>query len=190
MYSIIKNDTVSFDCDSSEQFEDEQFANTAQSDQPFSRTQTNIVWTQPVLVTGKAGCSKSYAIYSIVNHCVTNNAKILIVAPTGFLASIFRNNLPHDINSETVNVSFRFPVEDAPPTINWELSKYDLIIIDEISMIPDVIFKHICKTLNLRPVVIICGDAGQQQPFFRQDGKIMPLTSRFDDPSFHSSVYH
>ena len=103
------NDTVSFDChsDSSEQFEDEQFANTAQTDQPFSRTQTNIVWSQPVLVTGKAGCGKSYAIYSIVNHCVTNNAKFLIAAPTGFLASVFRNNVPHNIDCETVPFVFQ-----------------------------------------------------------------------------------
>ena len=58
-------------------------------------------------VTGKAGCGKSDAIYSIVNHCVTNNAKVLIAALTGFLASIFSNNVPHDIDCETVCASFR-----------------------------------------------------------------------------------
>ena len=60
-------------------------------------------------------------------------------------------------------------------------------------MIQDVIFLHICKTLNLllfHPVVTVCGDTGQQQPFSRQDGKIMQLTSRLDDPSFLSSAYH
>ena len=51
------------------------------------------------------------------------------------------------------------PADPHAPTINWQLSKYDLIIIDEISMIPDIIFKHIQKTLTVllyRPVIMVC----------------------------------
>ena len=64
---------------------------------------------------------------------------------------------------ETVHASFHFPVkDDVSPTINWQLLKYDLIIIDEISMIPDIIFKHIQKTLTVllfHPVIMVCGDS-------------------------------
>lgn len=42
----------------------------------------------------------------------------------------------------TTDTAFQYPVEEnALPTINWELSSYDVIIVDEISIIPKVIFK-------------------------------------------------
>ena len=60
-------------------------------------------------------------------------------------------------------------------------------------MIPDIIFNHILKTLSLllfRPVVMVCGDAGQQQPFSRETGRIMQLNSPFDDTNFIRTTYH
>ena len=188
------NELHSFDSDSesAEEIQDDCFSHNADTHELGTWADINIVWSKPVLVTGKAGCGKSYVIYSIVNQLIRNNTKILIAAPTGFLASVFRSNVPHDVDCETVHASFHFPVEeDKAPTINWQLSNYDLIIIDEISMIPDVIFKHICKTLCVllfRPVVMLCGDGGQQQPFCRDNGKIMQLTSPLDDTSFLSTT--
>ena len=154
----------------------------------------NIVWTKPVLVTGTAGCGKSFTIYSIVNRLLQNDYRVLIAAPTGFLTSVFRSNVPDEVDCESVHASFRFPVQDnIVATINWQLSNYDIIIIDEISMIPDIIFNHILKTLSLLlfcPVVMVCGDAGQQQPFSRETGRIMQLNSPFDDTNFIRTTYH
>jgi DNA replication protein DnaC len=128
------------------------------------RDATTNDWTKPILVTGKPGCGKSHAIESIVHSVSSEDALILIAAPTGFLASVFRFNAPEHVVCDTVHASFHFPVEtDVLPKINWELSKYDLIIIDEISMIPDIIFNHILKTFNVllfRPIVLLSGDAG------------------------------
>jgi hypothetical protein len=73
------------------------------------------------------------------------------------------------------------------------LSNFDVVIIDEFSMIPEVIFLHILKTLNVllfRPVVLFSGDAGQQQPFGRQSGSIMQLKSTFDNNLFLNSSYN
>ncbi len=93
----------------------------------------NIVWSKPVLVTGTAGCGKSFTIYSIVNCLLQNDYRVLIAAPTGFLTSVFRSNVPDEVDCETVHASFRFPVQDnVVPAINWQLSNYDIIIIDEI----------------------------------------------------------
>ncbi len=151
-------------------------------------------WTKPILVTGKPGCGKSHAIESIVHSVSSEDALILIAAPTGFLASVFRFNAPEHVVCDTVHASFHFPVEtDVLPKINWELSKYDLIIIDEISMIPDIIFNHILKTFNVllfRPVVLLSGDAGQQQPFTREKGRIMQLNSAFDNRDLLNNCYH
>ena len=60
-------------------------------------------------------------------------------------------------------------------------------------MIPDTIFQHVMKTLNVlmfRPVVMLCGDAGQQQPFYRQMSKIMQIKSAFDNTCFNINTYH
>ena len=154
----------------------------------------DINWQKPILVTGEAGCGKSYTINSIVNRTVQNNVNVLVAVPTGFLASVFRAALPEQVCCETVHAAFNFPVEsDVTPSINWQLSHYDIIIIDEISMIPDIIFHHILKTINVllfRPVLMLARDAGQQQPFSWQTGKIMQLTSALDNSSFISNTYH
>ena len=155
----------------------------------------NIDWKKPVIVTGEAGCGKSYTIKSIVNHLLRNDANVLVATPTGFLASVFKAMLPDDATCDTVHASFHYPVDtdSTSPSINWDLSYVDVIIIDEISMIPEVIFQHILKTLNVllfRPVVLFSGDAGQQQPFCKVNSKIMQLTSPFDSNLFLKNSYN
>lgn len=153
----------------------------------------DVDWKKPVVVTGEAGCGKSYTIKSIVTYLVQNDANVLVAAPTGFLASVFKATLPEEAKCETVHASFHYPVDSDSPPINWQLSNFDVLIIDEISMIPDVIFQHILKTLNVllfRPVVLFSGDAGQQQPFSLQSGKILQLVSPFDNNLFLNSSYN
>ena len=154
----------------------------------------DIIWNKPVLVMGQAGCDKSYVIRSIVKHLIQLNATVLVAAPTGFLTVVFRATLDEEVDCQTVHASFHFPVEGtASPTVNWLLSNYDVIIIDELSMIPNVIFKHITKTLNVllfRPVVLLGGDSGQQQPFCHHNGKIMQINSALDDISLVHNTYH
>jgi ATP-dependent exoDNAse (exonuclease V) alpha subunit len=154
----------------------------------------DIDWKKPIVVTGEAGCGKSYTINSIVTYLLANDATVLVAAPTGFLASVFKAILPNNAKCETVHASFHFPVDtaDIPPSINWQLSNFDVIIIDEISMIPPTIFEHILKTINVllfRPVVLFAGDVEQQQPFCRQNGRIMQLQSAFDNSLFLSMSY-
>ena len=163
---------------------------------PHSITHQNIDvdWKKPVVVAGEAGCGKLYTIKSIVMYLVQNDANILVAAPTGFLASVFKATLPEEAKCETVHASFHYPVDsDIPPAINWQLLNFDALIIDKISMIPDVIFQRIQRTLNVllfRPVVLFSGNAGQQQQFSRQSGKIMQLESPFDNNLFLNSSYN
>jgi ATP-dependent exoDNAse (exonuclease V) alpha subunit len=179
------------DCDSEGDSKNEPDFQSVQSHHTITapHEHLNIVWNKPVLVTGTARCGKSFTIYSIVNRLLQNDYRVLIAAPTGFLTSVFRSNVPDEVDCETVH-----PVKDnVVPTINWQLSNYDIIIIDEISMIPDIIFNHILKTLSLllfRPVVTIYGDAGEQQPFSRETGTIMQLNSLFDETNFIRTTYH
>ena len=60
-------------------------------------------------------------------------------------------------------------------------------------MVPNIIFQHILKTLNVLlfcPVLMVCGDAGQQQPFSNNNNKIMQISSPFDDTTFLNNTYH
>ena len=189
------NDSRVTDTDSESDNEDEM--DIEDNAIPYSTTthqSIDVDWKKPVVVTGEAGCGKSYTIRSIVTYLVQNDANVLVAAPTGFLASVFKATLPEEAKCETVHASFHYPVNsDIPPSINWQLSNFDVLIIDEISMIPDVIFQHILKTLNVllfRPVVLFSGDAGQQQPFSRQSGKIFQLESPFDNNLFLNSSYN
>ena len=66
---------------------------------------------------------------------------------------------------------------------------FDVIIIDEISMIPAKIFRHILDTLQqlaTRPVVLVCGDQYQQQPIHTVAGKITNTDNIYSDRRFSS----
>jgi ATP-dependent exoDNAse (exonuclease V) alpha subunit len=94
---------------------------------------------------------------------------ILVAAPTGFIAICFRPILPEELICETVHSAFHIPVNvNERPSINRNPSHYDIIIIDEISMISESNFQHVLDTLTrliFRPVLVVCGDYAQQQPF-------------------------
>ncbi len=151
-------------------------------------------WKKPVIVTGDAGCGKSHTIHLIVTHLVNKEYNVLVAAPTGFLAAVFKAILPVEVQCYTVHASFHYPVDnDVSPSINWHLSDFDVIIIDEISMIPEIIFQRMLRAFNVLlfcPVILLSGDAGQQQPFLCENGKIMQLTSPFDNFSFLNSCYN
>lgn len=73
------------------------------------------------------------------------------------------------------------------------LSRFDLIIIDELSMISETLFQHILLTLSkllFRPVVPPSGDSAQQQPFTPEGTHIIPLPNPLNNPEFVSSTHH
>lgn len=105
--------------------------------------------------------------------------------------------------AETIHSAFRYPVDPSErPELNWDIGHYDFLVIDELSMVPTQIFEHIMKTLqqlHIRPVVLLCGDQQQQQPFKTVAGNTRPtqgvlqdknlyknsiLVSFFNDPEF------
>jgi hypothetical protein len=135
-------------------------------------------WGKPILVTGSGGCGKSYTNRSIVNEYLTRLCQSLSLAR---------------LCLSLVHAAFFYPVEsDILPKINLNILKYDLIIIDKLSMIPETIFQHILKTLNLllfRPVLVLCRDCAQQQTFSKHNVRIMQLPSPFTNKHFISTTY-
>ena len=92
---------------------------------------------------------------------------MLVGCPTGLLASDYNDTFAGQITSNTIHSAFQFPVnKHQRPTINWNISNFDVLIIDEVSMIPQKIAEHVVTTLQqlpIRPLVVVCGD-NQQQP--------------------------
>ena len=72
--------------------------------------------------------------------------------------------------------AFHYPVlPQQRPAYNWNLSNYDLIVIDELSMVPVKILEHVLATISelpIRPIVLLAGDDCQLQPIETIAGKI------------------
>ena len=44
---------------------------------------------------------------------------------------------------------FKYPVaKEDKPMVNWELGQFDVLIIDELSMVPEKIFRHVARTFQ------------------------------------------
>ena len=89
--------------------------------------------------------------------------------------------IPSEIDLVITLHAFHYPVKsDQRPTINWNISSYDLLLLDEMSMIPKKIADHVVRTISevtIRPVVVMAGDNQQQQPIETIDQKIVQVNS-------------
>ena len=109
---------------------------------------------------------------------------VLVAAPVALLAQGYHKIFLADIETDTLHGAFNIPV-DAPfdDEVNCVLNKYDLVVVDEASMISAPTFNR----LNLRPVVVFAGDKHQQQPLQTEGGRVMATTSIINDTyTFHS----
>ena len=149
-------------------------------------------WKKFILISGEAGTGKSQIIFRTVEWSLENDIQVLIATPTALLAMKYRNTFGEDVVSETVHSIFFYPVDDeSKPTINWSLSSYDFIFIDEVSMLPRRILQHVVETVSqlpFRPVVVMGGDCQQQQPIETVEGATCSVPSALLDKSFYHLV--
>ena len=93
-----------------------------------------------------------------------------------FLAMQFKDHFLDDVDADTIHAGFCYPVvAEEQPSYNWNLSNYDLIVIDELSMVPIKIFDHIVATVSelpIHPIILLAGDDCQLQPIENIDGQI------------------
>lgn len=121
-------------------------------------------------VTGEAGTGKSYLISRFVNELQCSK-RILRCAPTGIAAK--------NIHGCTIHRAFQPPMlptvigKDvvANEIIIKKISRYDIIIIDEISMCRIDLFEYVMHTINEAnknrevPIqIVLCGDFFQLPP--------------------------
>ena len=99
-----------------------------------------------------------------------------------------------DITADNVHSTFKYPIApDENAEINWDLTHFNLIVLVEISMVPNCKANHIIETVNeppTRPIVAMCGDRQQQQLIETTTDAIRPTISILQHQPFFSMVCH
>lgn len=120
------------------------------------------------LVLGKPGTGKTHTIHKCIQHCLNNGLNPCVAVPTGTLACTYKELYGEDVTCDTLHGIFKFhTITNDKPQINWSLSIYDVIFIDEVSQVSVDLFHHILATvcrLDISPLLILSGDFAQQQP--------------------------
>lgn len=131
-----------------------------------------------LLITGSAGTGKSTVLKAIINYYKRNNINIGITASTGIAASIINGTTVHSylklgIGNKPVDELYNDLVNRKNKKDYNKLLKLEVLIIDEISMIDNVLFSKIAAYLSLikqikKPFgnvqIILCGDFFQLPP--------------------------
>ena len=146
------------------------------------------VWAKFRVLSGKPGTGKSQVLVRSIHQAVQEEFKVLVCAPLALLAQGYRRLFSEEVEADTIHASFHIPVEqEVPHKTNFGLNMYDLIVVDEASMVSKRTFSTMARTfnrLNLRPVVVFAGDKCQQQPLENVDGRITSTASILNDDTF------
>lgn len=95
-----------------------------------------IDWRKFILVTGKPGTGKTQTLLRCIDYCMSMHRSVHVATPTGFLATRYQQEFHDDITADTVHSAFHYPVSpDEPASTNWEIAHFDLVVLDEISMV-------------------------------------------------------
>lgn len=142
-----------------------------------------------LLLEGYAGTGKTFTICKVIEELLskyTTNFQIAITAPTNKAVKVLRKSFPLD--SRQINFITIHKLLGLKPKLNDdgtqefvselfsdnEIYNYNLIIVDEVSMLDDKIFAEINKTENIK--VMFLGDGCQIPPVGKNDSiPLQPL---------------
>lgn len=120
-------------------------------------------------ITGPPGVGKSMTVAQWIMDAAADGKRVLIATPAAKLGAQYRYLHPN-ITVTTVHKAFNIPVDTLAhepwPLCPW-LACYDIIIVDECSLLPEVIFDHMMRCwfdLGMFPMLVLCGDFCQLQP--------------------------
>ena len=119
-------------------------------------------------ILGGPGSGKTYTILHCIKTALDLGLEVAVFTPAAKLQELFRAAYP-SISIDTVHAGFGVPVDDqgAAWPVNLFLSRYGLVVVDEISMLTERIVEHIGRTwkeCNKRFVLQLCGDFNQLEP--------------------------
>lgn len=155
-------------------------------------TAADCTWQKYRVLLGKPGTGKSQVLIRAISYPIHHELSVLVAAPVALLAQGYNSIFYEDVTTDTHHGAFSIPKEGPLPNeINHRINHYEMIIVDEASMISLPIFSIMASTfnrMNLRPVVVLAGDKCQQQPFQTVNGRIMSTTSIINNTGTFTSV--
>ena len=156
-----------------------------------SATQNSATWEKFRVLLGKPGTGKSQVLIRVIDHAIRTEMSVLVAASVALLAQGYNAIFLDDIDTDTLHGAFNIPIHGPHPNdISYAINKYDLVVVDEASMISSTIFETMASTynrMNTRPVVVLAGDKCQQQPLETIDGRTTSSTSIINNHTFTSS---
>ena len=135
------------------------------------------------LVRGEAGSGKSFILKAIVQYCLDNELSACIACPTGKLAATYATAFP-TVRCDTVHSIFSIPVNsESGPSVNWSLTRFHVILVDEVTQIPPEYVRHITLTRDSMPnspLLVLAGDSCQLRPLTTVDDMTRVTQSVFE----------
>ena len=133
----------------------------AQDDETLEAYVATAATNRILFANGPPGTGKTYVVHEQVRRWKQKGARILFAVPTGQLASEMRALHP-DIDVDTNHGAFLLhrPLQEAMAI----MTQYDMVVIDEVSMLTAAHFEHILalwKYADQLPCLVLLGDFWQ-----------------------------
>ena len=136
--------------------------------QPPAPTSEHQDWRRYQLLLGKPGTSKSQVLKRLICSALESTDNVALCAPLAILISAYREQFPDELYADTLRGMFHIPIHpEEPHLVNYRLGHYDLLVVEEASMISERNFALLNATLNKqvrRPLVVVARDERQQPP--------------------------
>ena len=112
---------------------------------------------RPIAVLGPAGSGKSFLIKVVMQDAMANDARVLLACPTRRQVARYREEMP-DLDVDSIHRAFQVY---RPEQQTLELmTTYDLVVIEEISMVELWIFERLLRlwdAASRRPALVFVG---------------------------------
>ena len=118
-------------------------------------------------ILGFPGSGKTYTVLRLVKAALALELSVAVATPAAKLLGLYRRHFGDALSLDTVHAHFGIDAGDNTMKIQTSLSKFHLIIVDELSMLPEAIVDHILatwKALSRWFLLVFVGDFCQLEP--------------------------
>lgn len=124
------------------------------------QTMKSVCENTVTVLQGFAGSGKSFSVLALMNMLRDNYKTAILVAPTGRASKVLKKYTQHEASTIHRGLAFRPPNE-------WGYNEeqklpYDIVILDETSMVDVYLFKHLLEAIDFnRTKLLLIGDNAQ-----------------------------